>query len=70
MKIPKNEENQPIVEKCLTCEKIVDNRCKIWYSPETRWRIGVCPNATHVKLEVSEKERVRIGQQKQKKKKK
>lgn len=64
------EENQPIVEKCVGCEKIIDGKCSIWFSPKTRWRVGICPNATHVKIEIVEKEKIRVGQQKQKKKKK
>lgn len=63
--------NQPIVEKCEGCEKVIDNVCSIWYSPETRWRIGRCPNATHITIDFKKEDtKRRTGQQKQKKKKK
>ncbi|MCU0561009.1 MAG: PxxKW family cysteine-rich protein [Desulfobacterales bacterium] len=59
----------PIVEKCTGCENIEGGHCRIWAVPAAKWRLGVCPSATHVKLEVKEREeKVRVGQQKQKKK--
>ena len=37
--------------------------------PAAKWRLGVCASATHVKAEVkTEETKVRLGQQKQKKK--
>ncbi len=61
-------EKKPIVDKCVGCENIEDDKCRIWASPAAKWRIGVCPSATHVKAAVKETEqKVRVGQQKQKK---
>ncbi len=64
-------EKQPIVEKCIGCDNIVDeNKCRIWFSPTAKWRTGNCPSATHIKVEVKgQEQKVRVGQQKQKKKK-
>lgn len=62
-------EKQPIVEQCIGCANIEGDYCKIWVSPATKWRLGKCPSATHIKKESGEPEqKVRVGQQKQKKK--
>lgn len=59
----------PIVEKCTGCDNIEGEFCRIWAVPAAKWRLGVCPSATHTKIEVKEREeKVRVGQQKQKKK--
>jgi hypothetical protein len=43
--------------------------CRIWANPAAKWRLRVSASATHVKLEAkTEAAKVRIGQQKQKKK--
>lgn len=68
---------QEIVQQCIkykdsekSCDNIVDNFCKRYPVPSTFWRMGGCPMATHVKFDqVSDTSKVRIGQQKQKKKK-
>ena len=61
---------QPIVEKCVGCENISEeNQCRIWGAPAAKWRLGVCPSATHVKVESQTTEqKIRVGQQKQNKK--
>jgi hypothetical protein len=47
---------QPIVDKCLGCERIVevnDNKyCRTYIYPEAKWRCGICNFATHVKPEI------------------
>jgi hypothetical protein len=59
----------PIVENCTGCDNIEGEFCRIWAVPAAKWRLGVCPSATHAKIEVKEREeKVRVGQQKQKKK--
>ncbi|MHC1729220.1 MAG: PxxKW family cysteine-rich protein [Syntrophobacteraceae bacterium] len=66
---PMNLEKQPIVDKCIGCANIEGEFCSKWASPATKWRLGTCPSATHIKVEVSEPgQKVRVGQQKQKKK--
>ncbi|MEJ5358122.1 MAG: PxxKW family cysteine-rich protein [Desulfobacterales bacterium] len=61
-------QKQPIIEKCTGCENIDEGFCRIWAVPAAKWRTGVCPSATHVKVEVkSPEQKVRVGQQKQKK---
>jgi hypothetical protein len=62
-------ERKPIVEQCIGCTNVEGNFCNIWVSPATKWRLGTCPSATHMKVEIHEQEqKVRVGQQKQKKK--
>ncbi len=64
-----NPERMPIVDQCIGCNKIDGDFCTIWISPATKWRLGTCPTATHFKVDVHEQEqKVRVGQQKQKKK--
>ena len=78
------DEREPIVEKCLGCENIKEEAtkeykvgrpydgsyCSSYAHPGAKWRVGVCPRATHIEKEI-EKEKIskkRVGQQKQKKK--
>ncbi|MGC8492307.1 MAG: PxxKW family cysteine-rich protein [Syntrophobacteraceae bacterium] len=62
-------ERKPIVRQCRGCAKIDGDFCSVWVSPATKWRLGTCPTATHVKVEFQEQvQKVRVGQQKQKKK--
>lgn len=59
---------KPIVEQCTGCDNIEGEYCRIWVNPAAKWRIGICPSATHVKPDVkTEEQKVRVGQQKQKK---
>ena len=59
-----------IVPACLGCGNILPgSKCAIWVSPSAKMRRGNCGTATHIKREgVKTVERIRIGQQKQKKK--
>jgi hypothetical protein len=62
-------QKSPIVKQCTGCENIEGDVCRIWASPAAKWRLGGCPSATHVKPEIKgPEEKVRVGQQKQKKK--
>jgi len=62
-------QKSPIVQQCTGCENIEGDVCRIWASPAAKWRLGVCSSATHVKPEIKgPEEKVRVGQQKQKKK--
>jgi hypothetical protein len=62
-----------LVKKCVGCDHASGDFCKIWVSPEARFRIGrgiSCGTATHIKIEgKNSEEKIRAGQQKQKKKK-
>jgi hypothetical protein len=75
------EEQEPIIEQC---KKITDDKthicsrsdgevCKVYAFPKAKWRTSDCPMADEVlrTMVVEEKttEKVRVGQQKQKKKK-
>ncbi len=63
-----DSEKKPIIEKCRGCENVEGDFCRIWLSPEAKWRLGRCHSATHVKAEIKTPEqKVRVGQQKQKK---
>ena len=58
---------QPVVEKCGDCEKIENGYCSVYIFPETKWRAGNCPVATHIEAEeltAQQKAKIRIGQQK------
>lgn len=56
----------PIIEKCVGCNKVENNFCKIFPFPDKKWRMSDCPMASHIVKEVV-KEKQRIGQQKQQK---
>lgn len=59
-----------VVEECEGCNRSINGYCKSYFNPKAKWRIGVCPLASHVKLENKQStEKVRVGQQKQKKRK-
>ncbi len=60
---------KPVVEQCNGCENVVEEHCRIWIAPSAKWRMGNCPSATHMKVETKGGTvKVRVGQQKQKKK--
>lgn len=63
---------QDIVKECVGCEKVnlETNKCTVYPKPAIWWRHGrICPMATHMKIEAKKTtEKVRVGQQKQKKK--
>ena len=67
-----------VVEQCRGCgnytttDGSTPERCKIWNSPETKWRLGVCSHATHIEKEIKPESntKIRVGQQKQGKTKK
>jgi len=62
-------QKKPIVEQCKGCDNIEGEVCRIWANPAAKWRLGVCASATHVRPEVkTEATKVRVGQQKQRKK--
>jgi len=71
------DDRQPVVEKCIGCKNInkmivkgvEGDYCIVYLYPETKWRSGDCPMATHLKVEekVSSAKK-RAGQQKHKKK--
>lgn len=62
-------------EKLIYCDKVTDEKvgvdifCKVFAMPSAKWRNGICPMATHLIIEKEKVEKVRVGQQKQKKKK-
>ena len=64
----------PIAEKCEGCDRIKEadgNKfCKAFANPSSKWRLGPCSMATHIKIETKGSEKTRVGQQKQKGKKK
>jgi len=53
------------------CKRIDGNLCDACLSPEIKWKFGMCNLATHASLnnETKSTEKVRAGQQKQKKNK-
>ncbi|MEW6265976.1 MAG: PxxKW family cysteine-rich protein [Thermodesulfobacteriota bacterium] len=64
---------QPIVEKCEGCDRAKPFPdgiyCQNFPSPVVKWRTGICNMATHAKVDTKQVDsKVRIGQQKQKRK--
>jgi hypothetical protein len=62
-----------ILDKCQGCERTqtVEGKqyCAAFPNPAVRWRLGNCNMATHIKVESkTDAAKVRVGQQKQKKK--
>jgi len=47
-----------ISEKCEGCGKIVEletgRYCRVYMDPASKWILGNCPRATHVKFEIKE----------------
>lgn len=67
-----NSDRRPIVEACVGCERILTENdgqlCSAFVFPDTKWRLGPCSMATHIKAETAKgQEKARVGQQKQKK---
>ncbi|MDR2611328.1 MAG: PxxKW family cysteine-rich protein, partial [Deltaproteobacteria bacterium] len=64
---------RPTDEKCEGCERVLKVEgsayCGVFPDPTVKWRLGNCNMATHIKVETKGSEaKVRVGQQKQKKK--
>jgi hypothetical protein len=64
---------RPIDVKCENCERILTvgeaKYCSVFPDPATKWRRGDCSMATHIKTDTKGADaKVRVGQQKQKKK--
>ena len=64
------KERLPIVDECKGCEKAVVeiNMCSAYVNPGSKWRLGNCPLATHIVIVDKSTQKIRAGQQKQKKK--
>jgi hypothetical protein len=68
-------ERRPIIENCIGCGRIIKNIidgvekecCKMYLYPDVKWKLGACNAATHIERKVTEIQKKRIGQQKQKK---
>lgn len=64
---------KPIIGKCNGCDKVTPiylvSCCKTYADPARRWAFmgGPCPVATHLKKVETKKQKVRVGQQKQRK---
>lgn len=73
-------DREPIVERCSTtsaegeslkCRKAEGDYCSVFVSPAAKWRLGDCPMADdflRTKTQKKPAEKVRVGQQKQRKK--
>ncbi|MDR1044655.1 MAG: PxxKW family cysteine-rich protein [Candidatus Adiutrix sp.] len=67
-----NLDRRPIVEQCRGCDRVFSaeggQSCSAFAFPDTKWRLGFCSMATHIKTETGKTgEKQRVGQQKQKK---
>ena len=63
--------NNTTIDKCVGCDHIQDDKCGIWVCPAAKWKLGICPSATHIDRGIKKVDdgKVRIGQQKGKRKK-
>ncbi|MDR1578674.1 MAG: PxxKW family cysteine-rich protein [Deltaproteobacteria bacterium] len=66
-------QHNPIDDKCQGCDRVQNfsgaQCCAAYTAPSAHWRLGNCNLATHIKVEVkTDATKVRVGQQKQKKK--
>jgi hypothetical protein len=58
-----------IVDKCEGCKDVDGNFCSCYIDPSILFNRGGCPRASHLaKAEEKSTEKIRVGQQKQKKK--
>jgi len=70
-------ERTPVVSECIgdetnTCKRIEEGTqfCLAYINPTQRWKLGICPLATHVIKRIEgDQGKTRVGQQKQKRKK-
>lgn len=66
-----NVDRRPTVEQCDGCDRISaeggGKTCSAFAFPDTKWRLGPCSMATHIKVETKGGDKQRVGQQKQKK---
>ena len=61
-----HENRTAITEKCAPCNRHNGEYCGTYIWPDKAW-IRVCPMASHMVVRVEGEEKVRVGQQKQKK---
>lgn len=69
-----NENKTKVVNNCLVgnkekqevCNKVNNDFCIAYMNPEFKWRYGFCNAASNITL-IKEKKKIRVGQQKQKK---
>ena len=56
---------QPVIEKCDGCERIRDfegeRYCSSYPTPETKWSLGACNFATHVRATVDAAGKVKVN---------
>lgn len=47
-----------IIDQCEGCGRVLEwengKYCKVYADPAGRWILGVCPSATHMKIEIKE----------------
>lgn len=65
-------DHRPVIEQCNGCDRVKSDgaaqMCSAFAFPDTKWRLGPCSMATHIKAESAKSgEKQRVGQQKQKK---
>ena len=56
---------QPVVERCEGCERTAEfegkTYCKSYAQPESKWALGACNFATHVRATVDKSGEVKIN---------
>jgi len=61
-------EKEKISDRCDGCDKVAGVYCSVYLFPNSKWRAGNCPVATHLERNKEEKNRQRVGQQKYRRK--
>ena len=62
-----NGQHEPIIDKCVDCGITVAGICLRHLQPESMWRSGTCPSATHMRKQQTPEQKKRAGQQHQQK---
>ena len=59
------KERTELIDKCQGCSHTDGKYCKAYAFPDKKWKNGDCNFASHIFTE-EEKKKIRVGQQKQK----
>lgn len=69
-----NGKHNPCPDKCIGCEHTKTDGeatlhyvCSRYLRPESMWRSGICPSATHMRKQQTPEQKKRAGQQHQQK---
>ena len=55
-------DKEPIIDKCIGCDKVDGKFCSAYLFPHIKWRIGNCPLASHIKIELKKLAEILVKQ--------